>query len=133
MHLFDEPILPGLQTVEAFVGEAEEQRFIKAIDAAGLAPFRFQGWLGERLTRSFGWAYDFDNGRFSETEPMPDGCRPCASVPSSSQRWRRANSLRRCSSAMIRARASAGTEIGRFSSMSSALVIIYLTKQPLWQ
>jgi DNA oxidative demethylase len=32
----------------------------------------FQGWLGKRLTRSFGYEYDFDNRRFDPGDPLPD-------------------------------------------------------------
>jgi len=70
------PILPGLAARDAFVTAAEERALIDAIDAAGLAPFRFQGWEGKRLTRSFGWTYDFDSGRFDEAEPIPGWLGP---------------------------------------------------------
>ena len=42
-----------------------------SIDAVGLSPFRFHGWLGKRLTASFGWNYDFDTARFTPAEPFP--------------------------------------------------------------
>lgn len=70
--LFDMPIVAGLTQVEEVVTPAEEAGLIAHIDAAGLAPFRFQGWQGKRLTRSFGWHYDFDRARFEPAEPMPD-------------------------------------------------------------
>ena len=70
--LFDMPIVAGLTQVEEVVTPAEEDALIANIDAAGLAPFRFQGWRGKRLTRSFGWHYDFDRARFEPTEQMPD-------------------------------------------------------------
>jgi alkylated DNA repair dioxygenase AlkB len=41
-----------------------------------LAPFRFQGWLGKRKTRTFGWRYDFDDSSFTPAEPMPDWLMP---------------------------------------------------------
>ena len=40
------------------------------------SPFRFHGWLGKRLTASFGWNYDFDTARFAPTEPIPDWLCP---------------------------------------------------------
>ena len=61
----------GLSFQENFVGRDEEAALIAAIDAAGLAPFRFQGWTGKRLTASFGWHYDFDRAVFRPTEPLP--------------------------------------------------------------
>lgn len=44
---------------------------ISRIDESGLTPFRFQQWTGKRLTRSYGWAYDFERGRLEPTEPIP--------------------------------------------------------------
>lgn len=34
--------------------------------------FGSRGWLGNRLTASVGWRYDFDNASFGPTEPMPE-------------------------------------------------------------
>lgn len=69
--LFGTSILPGLETRDAIVDPAEELELVARIDAANLEPFRFQGWLGKRLTRSFGWTYDFDRGSFAPSEPFP--------------------------------------------------------------
>ena len=74
--LFDTTIVPGLKLAENVVTPAEEAELIAHIDASDLAPFRFQGWLGKRLTHSFGWRYDFDTARFAETEPLPDWLLP---------------------------------------------------------
>ena len=76
MMLFADPIIGGLELRANFVSEAEEDALIGHIDGLGLAPFRFQGWTGKRLTRSFGWRYDFDDASFTETEPIPDWLRP---------------------------------------------------------
>ena len=76
MMLFADPVIPGLELRRDFVSEAEECAVIAQIDDLGLAPFRFQGWTGKRLTRSFGWRYDFDDASFTETEPIPDWLRP---------------------------------------------------------
>lgn len=62
---------PGLSSRDAVIDLGEEAELIARIDALGLSPFRFQGWLGKRLTRSFGCSYDFDSGRFSMAEPLP--------------------------------------------------------------
>ena len=74
--LFDATIVPGLKLAENVVTPAEEAELIAHIDASDLAPFRFQGWLGKRLTHSFGWRYDFDTACFAETEPLPDWLLP---------------------------------------------------------
>lgn len=74
--LFDMPILPGLDYREALVSPGEESALIAGIDSLPLAPFRFQGWLGKRLTASFGWSYDFDRGTFATADPIPDWLHP---------------------------------------------------------
>jgi DNA oxidative demethylase len=74
--LFAEPGLAGLSQAEAIVEPGEEQQLIAAIDAVDLSPFQFHGWLGKRLTASYGWAYDFDDLSFTPTEPIPDWLMP---------------------------------------------------------
>jgi DNA oxidative demethylase len=74
--LFGEPRLAGLSQAGAFVTPEEEQMLIASIEAAELAPFRFHGWLGKRLTASFGWRYDFDDASFAPAEGIPDWLLP---------------------------------------------------------
>jgi alkylated DNA repair dioxygenase AlkB len=74
--LFGTPVLPGLEYRDALLSRDEETALIALIDEQDLAPFQFQGWLGKRLTRSFGWYYDFDTSRFGETDPLPDWLVP---------------------------------------------------------
>ncbi|MEI9928461.1 MAG: alpha-ketoglutarate-dependent dioxygenase AlkB [Sphingomonas sp.] len=74
--LFDTPLLPGLSYAEDAVARDEERVLIAAIDAAGLAPFRFQGWAGKRVTHGFGWRYDFDDASFAPAAPIPDWLAP---------------------------------------------------------
>jgi alkylated DNA repair dioxygenase AlkB len=69
--LFDAPLIPGLSVREALISVEEEGKLIAEIDRVELSPFQFQGFTGKRLTRSFGWAYDFNNGRFAETDAIP--------------------------------------------------------------
>lgn len=69
---FAPPLLGGLAYVEELIDREQEQALIKAIGKVDVAPFRFQGWTGKRLTASFGWHYDFDSARFGETTPIPD-------------------------------------------------------------
>ena len=70
--LFGMPAVPGLSTADEIITPAEEAALIARIGDARLSPFRFQQWTGKRLTRSFGWSYDFETGRFAPTEPIPD-------------------------------------------------------------
>jgi len=71
LDLFDAPVLAGLATGRDIVTPAEEKTLTAAIDAAGLSPFRYQGWTGKRLTVAFGWAYDFETGRMVPADPLP--------------------------------------------------------------
>jgi DNA oxidative demethylase len=74
--LFDRPGLVGLTQAEEVITPAEERALIACIDQVELSPFRFQGWLGKRLTASYGWRYDFDTGIFGPTDPIPDWLLP---------------------------------------------------------
>jgi len=74
--LFDTPILPGLGYCSGIVTADEEAALIEKIEAQPLSPFRFQGWLGKRLTLSFGWHYDFDTAQFGAVDPIPDWLEP---------------------------------------------------------
>lgn len=74
--LFAMPLIPGLDYREALLSEGEERALIDRIDSAELSPFRFQQWTGKRLTHSYGWSYDFESGRFSPAEPLPEWLRP---------------------------------------------------------
>jgi hypothetical protein len=56
--LFGGPDLAGLSQADEIITPGEEQRLITSIEAIELLPFRFYGWLGKRLTASFGWHYD---------------------------------------------------------------------------
>jgi DNA oxidative demethylase len=71
MMLFYAPIIPGLTYREELIGPSEEKELIAAIDALDLSPFKFQGWTGKRLTRTFGWRYDFDDRSFEPAGPLP--------------------------------------------------------------
>ena len=76
MMLFDAPLVPGLAYREDLIAPDEEAALIAAIDAIDLSPFKFQGWTGKRLTRTFGWRYDFDDRSFAPVEPLPDWLLP---------------------------------------------------------
>jgi len=76
LDLFDIPRLPGLRQADDIVSPVEEDALSASIDAAGLSPFRFQGWLGKRLTASFGWRYDYGIAKFETAAPIPDWLLP---------------------------------------------------------
>jgi alkylated DNA repair dioxygenase AlkB len=76
MDLFSGPVLAGLAQGEDFVTADEERALVAQIDRAELSPFRFQGWIGKRLTASFGWHYDFNKATFQPTDPIPDWLLP---------------------------------------------------------
>lgn len=72
LDLFDAPVVPGLALRGDLLSAADEADLIAHIDAESLSPFKFQQWTGKRLTRSYGWSYDFESGSFAPTEPIPD-------------------------------------------------------------
>ena len=74
--LFGGAGVAGLSQADAFVTPGEEQVLIASIDAAELSPFRFHGWLGKRLTASYGWRYDYDDASFAPAETIPDWLLP---------------------------------------------------------
>ena len=74
--LFREAGPVGLNQAGEFVSPDEEQVLIASIDAVELSPFRFHGWLGKRLTASYGWRYDFDDASFTPAEAIPDWLLP---------------------------------------------------------
>ncbi len=74
--LFGEAGPSGLAIAAAIVTPDEERALIAAIDAAELAPFRFHGWFGKRLTRSYGWAYDFGDASLAPAAPIPEWLLP---------------------------------------------------------
>jgi len=71
--LFGEPSLAGLSQAGGFVAQDEERMLIAA---AALSPFRYHGWLGKRLTASYGWSYDFDGASFAPAEAIPGWLLP---------------------------------------------------------
>lgn len=69
--LFGEQATPTLVSSAGIVTLQEEAALISAIDQDELTPFAFQQWTGKRLTRSYGWQYDFQTGAFGPAEPIP--------------------------------------------------------------
>jgi hypothetical protein len=74
--LFGASPLPGLATSPDAVSPGDAAMLTAAIDRTDLTPFRFQGWLGKRLTTSFGLGYDFDAGRLEVAAPIPEWLVP---------------------------------------------------------
>ena len=74
--LFGEPLIAGLDYRPDFITADEERELIARLSAEQLSPFRFHGWTGKRLTRTFGWRYDFDDASFAPSEPIPDWLEP---------------------------------------------------------
>jgi alkylated DNA repair dioxygenase AlkB len=74
--LFGATTLPGFASADAIVTPAEEAALIARMDQVDLSPFKFRRWTGKRLTRSFGWSYDFETGRFAPTDAIPPWLQP---------------------------------------------------------
>ena len=74
--LFAEPMIAGLAYRSDCISAAEEAELLGHLHALDLAPFRFQGWTGNRKTQSFGWRYDFDDASFTPAGPVPDWLLP---------------------------------------------------------
>lgn len=63
---------PGVAYAEAVIDSDAERTLLTQLERIAVAPFRFQGWTGKRLTASFGWRYDFDDASFAPADPLPD-------------------------------------------------------------
>jgi DNA oxidative demethylase len=74
--LFGEPLIAGLDYRPDFVTADAEHELIDRVCAEELSPFHFHGWTGKRLTRTFGWRYDFDDASFAPAEPIPEWLEP---------------------------------------------------------
>jgi alkylated DNA repair protein (DNA oxidative demethylase) len=81
--LFARPVVPGLRFHPDIVTPDVERDLIARIETVDLAPFRFQGWLGKRVTASFGWRYDFDDASLGPTEVLPEWLLPIRDVAAS--------------------------------------------------
>ena len=74
--LFADPLIAGLEYREDFITRDEEQHLLRHLQVMDLAPFRFQGWTGNRKTQSYGWRYDFDDASFQPADPIPQWLAP---------------------------------------------------------
>jgi alkylated DNA repair dioxygenase AlkB len=75
-ELFAAPPIAGLRSEDEFITRADEAALIERLGALDLVPFRFHGWLGNRMTRTFGWGYDFEDASFAPAEAIPDWLHP---------------------------------------------------------
>src|SRR3569623_407986 len=67
---------PGLAFSVAVFVSVEVALGRGGVEVVAVAPFRFQGWTGKRLTASFGWRYDFDDASFAPADALPDFLLP---------------------------------------------------------
>ena len=74
--LFGTVVVPGFTSSLGVVTPIEERELTARIDATDLEPFKFQGWLGKRLTTSFGSRYDFERRRIETADPIPGWLLP---------------------------------------------------------
>lgn len=74
--LFGGALITGLDYRPDLISPAEESELIGRLSGEDLSPFRFQGWTGKRLTRTFGWRYDFDDRSFAPADPIPGWLLP---------------------------------------------------------
>ena len=71
--LFGNDALPeGFRYQPDFLSREEEQSLLGHIVPLPFREFEFQGFTGKRRIVSYGWRYDFNGGRLSRTEDIPD-------------------------------------------------------------
>ncbi|ARP80212.1 2OG-Fe(II) oxygenase [Bordetella genomosp. 8] len=69
--LFGAPASAVPVVMQDIISAVEERRLLAALQAVELQPFRFQQWEGRRLTRTYGWKYDFGAGTFEPAAAIP--------------------------------------------------------------
>jgi alkylated DNA repair dioxygenase AlkB len=67
---------PGFSYFSDFLSSEEEAVLMKSIKEIQLHTFRFQGFEAKRRVASFGYDYNFNNGRLSKGEPFPVSFQP---------------------------------------------------------
>ena len=73
----DRPKYPeGFRYERELISGADENALLDAIRTLPLKEFEFHGFLGKRRVKSFGWRYDFEDGRLKEAEPIPEFLLP---------------------------------------------------------
>ena len=74
--LFDAPLIAGLRYRDNVISDEDERDLRARLSALDLSPFRFQGWLGNRKTMSFGWRYDFSERSLNKVNDIPEFLLP---------------------------------------------------------
>ena len=75
LKLFDAPLaLPdGMRYQAGVISADEERQLVFFIESLPLKPFEFAGgFRGNRRVLSFGWRYDYQAQRLTETNPVPE-------------------------------------------------------------
>jgi alkylated DNA repair dioxygenase AlkB len=74
LSLFDlKPGLPdGFRYRPDLIDEEEERSLVAEIERLPFKAFEFHGFEGKRRVVSFGWRYDFNEGKLSQAEAIPD-------------------------------------------------------------
>ncbi len=78
LSLFDlQPDLPdGFRYRPDVLDEGEEHALVAEIERLPFKAFEFHGFSGKRRVVSFGWRYDFGEGKLHEAEPIPEFFHP---------------------------------------------------------
>lgn len=78
LNLFAEPsTLPDGMRYQRDLFDADEERdLMRRFAELPFRAFEFQGFIGKRRVASFGWRYDFNEGRAHPAEPVPDWLLP---------------------------------------------------------
>ena len=66
----------GVRYAADIFSPRDEADAVAAIETLELKPFAFGQFLGNRLTASFGWRYDFQGGGFQKSAPIPEALLP---------------------------------------------------------
>jgi alkylated DNA repair dioxygenase AlkB len=66
----------GFRYSDGVLTEAEERGLVAEIERLPFKEFEFHGFFGKRRVVSFGWHYDFNEAKLSQSEPMPQFLLP---------------------------------------------------------
>jgi alkylated DNA repair dioxygenase AlkB len=73
LDLFGKDYRPlGVRYQEDFLSPSEEQDLLRSFEQLPFQEFEFHGFTAKRRTVSFGWRFDFSEGRLAKTEDMPE-------------------------------------------------------------
>ena len=72
--LFDAPppLPEGMRLQPELITAGQERELLERLAALPFEPFQFRGFEGRRRVVSFGWRYDFSQGKLGAAEPLPD-------------------------------------------------------------